>query len=227
MPWQQISLGLGRAWRPSAGKLEGWKPFLACNVLSNHSLSCYPGLSKVDIAGKIVTRSALVTNEKILTLAIKELGSRVAVQVVYLHLLSFYEYVNVPIDSALHACLDHMNGLIASLSSLYWLNLGAVVHSQAWYLRRCMTIYNDICRRHHLPREPAIRRVMANTGIDMTLYGPASEEILNDEEEEAEAEAIGEEGQEAEEEEEDEGAEDACFPAARVTYALAYSCVYG
>ncbi len=49
---------------------------------------------------------------------------------------------------------------------------------QAWYLRKCMSIYNDICRRAHLPRELPIRNLMANTGIDLTLYGPASNDDL-------------------------------------------------
>ena len=54
----------------------------------------------------MVTRDSLTKNEKILTIAIQELGSRVAVQVVHLHLMSFYEYVNVPIDSALHVSIE-------------------------------------------------------------------------------------------------------------------------
>lgn len=67
---------------------------------------------------------------------------------------------------------------------------------QSWYLRRCMSIYNDIARRSHLPREPAIRRIMAETGIDLSLYGPCSgeslgetpEEVAHDDEEDAESE---------------------------------------
>lgn len=47
-----------------------------------------------------------------------------------------------------------------------------------------MSIYNDIVRRTHLPREHAIRRIMAGTGIDLSLYGPSSHEELPVEEEE-------------------------------------------
>ena len=47
---------------------------------------------------------------------------------------------------------------------------------QAWYLRKCMTLYNDVVRRLHLPREHAIRRILLNTGIDLTLYGPCQDE---------------------------------------------------
>lgn len=62
-----------------------------------------------------------------------------------------------------------------------------------------MTVYNDIVRRPHLPREREVRRIMCNTGIDITLYGGSRD---YDEEEaeaevavEAEAEALGQEEQ--------------------------------
>ena len=51
-------------------------------------------------------------------------------------------------------------------------SLGGSMHLQAWYLRKCMTLYNDVARRPHLPREVAIRRILMNTGIDISLYGP-------------------------------------------------------
>ena len=51
---------------------------------------------------------------------------------------------------------------------------------QAWYLRKCMTLYNDVVRRLHLPREHAIRRILLNTGIDLTQYGPCQEEEPHD-----------------------------------------------
>lgn len=45
---------------------------------------------------------------------------------------------------------------------------------QAWHARRCITLYNDIVRRPHLPREEEIRILMCNTGIDLTQYGRGS-----------------------------------------------------
>lgn len=45
------------------------------------------------------------------------------------------------------------------------IDLGGTCHHQAWYLRRLMSMYNDITRRVHLPRELAIRRIMAATGV--------------------------------------------------------------
>ncbi len=51
---------------------------------------------------------------------------------------------------------------------------------QAWHLKKCMTLYNDIVRRVHLPREKAIRLLMANTGIDLSLYGPSSMDNLEE-----------------------------------------------
>lgn len=55
-----------------------------------------------------------------------------------------------------------------------------------------MSMYNDIVRRHHLPREHAIRRVMAATGVDLSLYGASSSETLVHDEEDAGVEEDGE-----------------------------------
>ena len=52
------------------------------------------------------------------------------------------------------------------------------MHTQAWYLRRCMSLYNDVCRRPHLPREEGIRSLMSRTDVDLSLYGPCSSESL-------------------------------------------------
>ena len=76
---------------------------------------------------------------------------------------------------------------------------------QAWFLRKCMTLYNDVVRRTHLPREPAIRRLLASTGVDLCLYGPcemSEEERVDDQCEEAW-------------ESEDECEDDPCFPTAQ------------
>lgn len=63
---------------------------------------------------------------------------------------------------------------------------------QAWHCRRALTIYNDIVRRLHLPREAEIRRLLANTGVDLSFFGPSSKEEL---ELEQEAEVHAEEEQ--------------------------------
>ena len=75
---------------------------------------------------------------------------------------------------------------------------------QAWYLRKCMTLYNDVVRRTHLRREPAIRRLLASTGVDLGWYGPS--EMLDEEE-------VDDQGEEAWESE-DEWEDDPCFPTA-------------
>ena len=75
---------------------------------------------------------------------------------------------------------------------------------QAWFLRKCMTLYNDVVRRTHLPREPAIRRLLASTGVDLCLYGPS--EMLEEEE-------VDDQGEEAWESE-DEWEDDPCSPTA-------------
>ena len=80
-----------------------------------------------------------------------------------------------------------------------------------------MTIYNDICRRTHLPREHSIRRIMSGTGVDLSLYGPCSEESIPCQEN---AEETGcEEGHESELEHED----DPCFSFACGMYTLIVS----
>lgn len=88
------------------------------------------------------------------------------------------------------------------------IDLGGTCHHQAWYLRRLMSMYNDITRRVHLPRELAIRRIMAATGVDLSLYGPSSCDTLEEtpvDGDEYEAEGCeGEECQESEGEKEDD-----------------------
>ena len=79
------------------------------------------------------------------------------------------------------------------------------MHCQAWYLRRLLSLFNDIVRRPHLPREIAIKRVMSQTGVDLALYGP-------DQEEPAAEDADAEEGECVEEDMEEEVLEeDPCF----------------
>lgn len=58
-----------------------------------------------------------------------------------------------------------------------------------------MTLYNDVVRRPHLPREAAIRNLMANTGVNLCLYGPSSSDDLQEEHVEEE---LAEEGGESE-----------------------------
>lgn len=70
------------------------------------------------------------------------------------------------------------------------------MHLQAWYLRKCMSLYNDVVRRPHLPREHAIRRILLKTNVDLSMYGPCPEG-------ESEQDGI-EEQMESEEEEEDD-----------------------
>ena len=80
------------------------------------------------------------------------------------------------------------------------------MHMQAWYLRKCMSLYNDVVRRPHLPREHGIRRLLLDTKVDLTLYGPCPED------EGAEADDALENGEN--EESEDECMEDDPCPLA-------------
>ena len=63
-----------------------------------------------------------------------------------------------------------------------------------------MSLYNDIIRRPHLPREPSIRRIMSETNIDLSLYGRSSEDLEGEENEEALVAETEDEGIEVEEE---------------------------
>ena len=56
--------------------------------------------AQVKAEGNLVTRGALVTNEMMLTHAIQHVGSRVSVDVLYLHLSSLYEFVECPMQSS-------------------------------------------------------------------------------------------------------------------------------
>ena len=56
--------------------------------------------AQVKAEGNLVTRGALVTNEMVLTHAIQHVGSRVSVDVLYLHLSSLYEFMECPMQSS-------------------------------------------------------------------------------------------------------------------------------
>lgn len=143
-----------------------------------------------------MTRDALVNNALVLELAINHIGSRVGVDTLDLHLRALYDYMDIPIHGSfdesfeeyslnidiIHFHMRHTlmkpNANMISVVPVLW---GGASHTQAWYLKRCMSLYNDICRRNHLPRELPIRQLMGNTGIDLTLYGPASSDNLEGE----------------------------------------------
>ena len=68
-----------------------------------------------------------------------------------------------------------------------------------------MSVYNDIVRRPHLPREEGVRRILSSTGIDLSQYGRGSSDGLEEEE------PAGEEGDGAECEEEEAEETDPCI----------------
>lgn len=52
------------------------------------------------------------------------------------------------------------------------MNAGPTIGLQAWGLRRMISCYNGVCRRPHIPREKALRRIMRSQGIDVPLELP-------------------------------------------------------
>ena len=81
-------------------------------IIPSSSLSSSPPptspsrCAQVTVNGMVITRDSLVNNELILTTAINYISSRVSVPVVYLHLQSFYEYISVPMNSAMASTYD-------------------------------------------------------------------------------------------------------------------------
>jgi hypothetical protein len=55
--------------------------------------------TEVKVQGNCVTRDALVNNERVLTHTINHVGSRVSVDVLYLHLSSLYDFMECPLQS--------------------------------------------------------------------------------------------------------------------------------
>lgn len=52
------------------------------------------------VEGDVVTRDSLCNNAKVLELAINRIGSRVSVDVIHMHLMALYHYMDVPIQSS-------------------------------------------------------------------------------------------------------------------------------
>ena len=51
--------------------------------------------------GDIITRDAVVNNAKVMEIAINRVGSRVSVDVLHLHLMALYNFMEIPISSNL------------------------------------------------------------------------------------------------------------------------------
>lgn len=70
---------------------------------------------------------------------------------------------------------------------------GKSIEAQAWTARRCVSLFNDICRRPHVPREVEIRDLIRELNIKLperheedpidgcTEEGSESEEATEDE----------------------------------------------
>ena len=57
--------------------------------------------TKVKIEGKILTRHAMVVNERVLIHGVSFLGSRVSVDVVCMHLQALYDFMQITIDGVM------------------------------------------------------------------------------------------------------------------------------
>lgn len=69
-------------------------------------------------------------------------------------------------------------------------------HSQAWTLRRCLTIFNSILRRPYWPREPQIQDLISKLGLKLPpkqVQDCDEDEDFNEEEIESEEETDDEE----------------------------------
>lgn len=70
-----------------------------------------PFAFEVAVQGDALTRDALVVNEAVLTHAINHVGSRVAVDVLDLHLRALYEHMKLPISSTFETLKDRVEHL--------------------------------------------------------------------------------------------------------------------
>ena len=118
-----MTTDLARAWekdeavRTKGRKLEAvpwftsedccFKTFIFYSIIYIYILIATAPASQVTVVGKVVTRDGLCQNERILIHAINHIGSRVGVDVVYLHLTALYEFMGVPIDRTKAAKSDY------------------------------------------------------------------------------------------------------------------------
>ena len=63
---------------------------------------------------------------------------------------------------------------------------GGSAHTQAWVLRRCLTIFNTIIGRPHRPREPNIRWMLDRLKVELPGSADDDDEIYFEEEAEEE-----------------------------------------
>ena len=58
------------------------------------------------VEGKVVTRAALVRNEKVVTCTLNVVGRKIGVPALHVHIQSFYDLIHTPIDGHLFASCE-------------------------------------------------------------------------------------------------------------------------
>ena len=145
-----------------------------------------------------------------LKLAIQHLGRRVAIPTLETHIESFYSYCKQPCSGtwiALQFFWFAGWGGHPATDSTQRLFQGTSIRRQAWVARRCMSEFNTIARRPHVPREVEIQGLLKDLGINLPKKNPQAFAGSDDEA------SFGEEDTESEsEQEEDELVEPGRLP---------------
>lgn len=133
---------------------------------------------------KHVCREDLITNEEVLVPVLRHLGTRVTIDTLVEHIDLFFTWARPkgkpavrsdwPQTFAEHSALFTYDScsLWSFLSTgSYFLisSLGEAVRTQAWIVRRLVSVFARMAKRGHFPREKAIQRIYVESGIALPV----------------------------------------------------------
>ena len=163
------------------------------------------GWPQVQTTGDSVTRDTFKANVLVLQGTIEELGSRVGVDLIAMHIRAFYDLMQVDVSGDGLICdifnINHKTklcnkrgfkneqfmlwifhpivGIHPDVTLLYIGSVvfgsGPIIHAQSWVLRRCLSLFNLIVRKGCYPRDPEIRRLFK--ALDMEVPGSSREDL--------------------------------------------------
>ena len=139
-----------------------------------------------------VNRETVAKNRELVHLTLNHLGTRMSVGTIEVHIRAFYDLMHLNIGSTfpksmISECCGNDNGLSLKqfcfhISAIHLKKIinpyphhcsGPMIVSQAWALRRMISVYNAMLRRPHVPRDRALRLLMRDQGLDVEVDPPA------------------------------------------------------
>ncbi|CAE7381031.1 unnamed protein product [Symbiodinium natans] len=99
---------------------------------------------QVIFTGQRVSKETIMSNPHIFKMAYKHVSHRISIDTMEVHVKSFFDLLNIS------------HGITS-----------AFVNRHAWGVKRMLTVFNDMLRRGHRPRDAGIRDIMISLGFSV------------------------------------------------------------